>query len=142
MGDLTDRNGRVSVFLEPGRHTWWVGFWILLDGGGPPEKGVVAWGSIAAGQECVTGSPASGGLNIVTMECDPSGREAVDVWGLDVVGAEAFQFWSEIVDANEEDGGGLGCGDELGGEGAEKEAKGDEVASHVLLLQVKLFLDS
>ena len=74
------------------------------------------------------------------MKGDASGCEAVDVGGLDIVNAEAFEFWSEIVDADEEDVGLLGCVGDLCGDGADKEAKGDEGANHVLLLLVRLFL--
>ena len=73
------------------------------------------------------------------MKGDAAGCEAVDVGGLNIVGTEAIEFWSEIVDTNEKDVGLLGCGGKLCGDGAEKEAKGDEGANHVLLLLVRLF---
>lgn len=75
------------------------------------------------------------------MKGDAAGCEAVDVRGSDVVCAEAFEFGAEIVDANEKDVGLLGCEGDLCGGGAEKEAKGDERTSHVLLLLVSVLLD-
>ena len=67
------------------------------------EESTVASWAISAGEQGIAGSSAGGGLDVVLLEGATACGEGIDVGGVDVVGAEAFELGAEIIDADEED---------------------------------------
>ncbi len=75
----------------------------MLDILGAGEEGSIASRSVGAGEEGVSGGPASGSLHVVAGEGATAGGEGIDVGRMDVVDAEALEFRAEVINADEED---------------------------------------
>lgn len=55
------------------------------------------------GEECVAGSSAGGGLDVMLFEEAALGEEFFDIGGVDVVFSEGGEFGAEVINADQED---------------------------------------
>jgi hypothetical protein len=102
MSDLANGNRGVSVLAKPRRHAWRNRFGVVLQGISSSKDRAIARATIATRQKSVTGGSAGWCLNVMTMEGDSACGECINVRRPDILGSEAFEFRSKIVDANEQ----------------------------------------
>jgi hypothetical protein len=66
------------------------------------EQGTVVGRAVFASQKSVAGSAAGGRLDVMTMEGAALSGQFIDVRGLYVACAEALQFRTQVINANQE----------------------------------------
>jgi len=100
MADFANLDGGVAIFAEE-----------LWEGNGGVSLGVEVEGVIAEAdsavwqlscEQCVAGSAAGWGLDVVAVEGASFGGQFVHVWGVHEVVAVGSELWAQVVDGNEQ----------------------------------------
>ena len=103
------RDSCIAVLPKPGRHAGRGDFGVCGQLLSPIKKSRVSRSTVPSGQQCISGGPACGGLDVVLIENLALRCESVDIWRVNVVDSIAIQLGSKVVDTDEQDIGLVSC---------------------------------
>ena len=97
--DLSHRNRGVAVAAKPGRHVAGANRFVITLA---EQCSIISW-SVSTSEQGVAGGSAGGGLNVVPGDGTALPGEGINIGGVDIPGAEAFELRAEVIDTDEKD---------------------------------------